>query len=72
MKINNINTFAATALGTLALTLGANLPNTPVQAQENDEVQFVCAESFDQESGEYLPTTFAWTSRGKGSSALEY
>ena len=65
MKINNINTFAVTTLGTLALTLTANLPHTSVQAQSNNEVQFICAESFDPQSGKSTPTTFAWGSRGK-------
>jgi hypothetical protein len=34
-----------------------------VKAQE--QVQFVCAPSFDQQTNQKLPTTFAWTSRGK-------
>ena len=65
MKFNNIKTFTTTALITFALTIGVSLPSTPVQAQSNNEVQFICAESFDPESGKSTPTTFAWGSRGK-------
>ena len=65
MKINNIKTFTTTSLTTLALAVGIDLPSTQVKAQENNEVQVICAESFDRDSGESLPTTFAWTERGK-------
>lgn len=63
MQTNKIHTLATAALGTLALALGLNLPIH--QAQANEKVEFICAESFDQESGKSLPTTFAWTERGK-------
>ena len=57
------NSFATGLLGTLVVTFGFNLPIT--RAQANSEVQFICAASFDNESSESLPTTFAWTPRGK-------
>ena len=57
------NSFATGLLGTLVVTLGLNLPIK--QAQANSEVQFICADSFDNESSKSLPTTFAWTPRGK-------
>ena len=35
------------------------------QAQADNETKFICADSYDSESGTSLPTTFAWTNRGK-------
>ncbi len=58
-----INLFATGLLG-MAVTLNL-IPANRVQAQAQDEVQFICAESFDSESNGALPTTFAWTTRGK-------
>lgn len=51
-------------LGTIS-TLGLSLISsfTPVQAEEN--IKFICGQSFDPETGNRLPTTFAWTPRGK-------
>ena len=60
MKIKSITTGL---LGTIVATLGFYLPLNPVTA--NTDIEFICAESFDQESGSSLPTTFAWTARGK-------
>ncbi|MEM7595655.1 MAG: COP23 domain-containing protein [Cyanobacteria bacterium P01_A01_bin.83] len=63
MKFNQFSLLATGVLGTLAVISLSNLPIK--QAQANGETQFICAESFDNESGKSLPTTFAWTSRGK-------
>lgn len=57
------NLLAAGLLG-IAITGGINTFSNPVHAQE-EQVQFICANSFDSESGKSLPTTFAWTTRGK-------
>lgn len=35
------------------------------QAQTNDEVRFICASGFDQNSNQRFHTTYAWTQRGK-------
>jgi len=35
------------------------------KAQNRPEVKFICAEGYDQQSGEDKPTTYAWTERGK-------
>lgn len=53
----------AGALG-ITLALSLNVPLKQARAN-NDEVEFVCAESFDTESGKALPTTFAWKPEGK-------
>ena len=57
-----LNLFATGLLGIAAISF-SNLFVEEVKA--NSEVQFICAESFDSDSGQALPTTFAWTSRGK-------
>lgn len=36
----------------------------PAEANEQ-EVQFICSEGYDPKSNERVPTTFAWTQRGK-------
>ncbi|MCU0534726.1 MAG: COP23 domain-containing protein [Hydrococcus sp. Prado102] len=33
--------------------------------KENQKVQFICNQSFNKGTGERLPTTFAWTEKGK-------
>ena len=58
-----LNPFATGLLGTFVITLGLNLPINQVNA--NTDTEFICAESFDRDSGGSLPTTFAWTPRGK-------
>ena len=58
-----LNLLATGLLGTLAVISLSNLSIEQVRA--NSEVQFVCADSFDSESGNSLPTTFAWTPKGK-------
>lgn len=35
------------------------------ETKENQKVQFICNQSFNKGTGERLPTTFAWTERGK-------
>ncbi len=35
------------------------------QAKASDEVRFICASGFDQGANKRLPTTYAWTPRGK-------
>ncbi len=35
------------------------------QAKADDEVRFICASGFDQRANKRLPTTYAWTPRGK-------
>jgi hypothetical protein len=54
-----------------ALSVAAiNFSHNHVQAQtqnniDTSQVQWICKESYEQEKNQYLPTTFAWTSRGK-------
>lgn len=52
-------TLIATAMGTGVLT---NMPR-PVKAEQT--VQFLCRTTYDQEENKRLPTTVAWTPRGK-------
>lgn len=35
------------------------------QGNQSSQVQFICAEGYDPEGNRYVPTTFAWTERGK-------
>ena len=58
MKFNLL----ATGILGITMTLSA-ISVEPVRA--NSEVEFICADSFDNESGNSLPTTFAWTAKGK-------
>lgn len=62
MKLNLVIT---TLLTTTALigTFESNSSLPPIQAQTKTE--FICADSYDPQSGERNPTTFAWTPRGK-------
>lgn len=34
-------------------------------AQTKNQVRFICTNGFEQTSGRYFPTTYAWTHRGK-------
>ncbi len=60
-----------TLITTLALTLTTTIITAafinPIsrQAKAESTVQFLCRSSFDEEQGTRLPTTLAWTSRGK-------
>ncbi|OYE05775.1 COP23 domain-containing protein [Nostoc sp. 'Peltigera membranacea cyanobiont' 232] len=47
-----------------ALTVGC-ISSIPSQAKADDEVRFICASGYDQEANLRVPTTYAWTSRGK-------
>ena len=60
MKLDLLTT---SLLATLTITLGFNL--SVRQAHADSEVQFICADSYDSESDRSLPTTYAWTTRGK-------
>jgi hypothetical protein len=51
------------AVSTGVVISGIGFNSESVKAQE--QVQFVCAPSFDRQTNQKLPTTFAWTSRGK-------
>ena len=59
MKLNLI----ATSLLGIAV-IAANLPVRQAYADDG-EVQFICADSYDSESNASLPTTYAWTPKGK-------
>lgn len=53
------------ALGTgCVFTVLCTIPLVSL-AQTNDEVRFICASGFDKRSNQRLPTTYAWTQRGK-------
>jgi len=47
-----------------AYAFTSGFTSTEVKASE-EEVRFICGNSFDNENGERYPTTFVWTSRGK-------
>ncbi|NJO93899.1 MAG: hypothetical protein HC820_05220 [Hydrococcus sp. RM1_1_31] len=77
----NISCTATSDRGNLAASVGSTSgmyqsSETPINntvsaqpeksnAQENERVQFICGESFDKQTNRRLPTTFAWTHRGK-------
>lgn len=44
-----------------SVSIVSSMPKTEAQTS----VQFICGVSFDQNDGKRLPTTFAWTPRGK-------
>lgn len=50
--------------GAIAL-LGIYAPMGETKAQQRPEVKFICADGYDQQTGERKPTTYAWTERGK-------
>jgi hypothetical protein len=52
-------TIATAAIATATLSIAA------IEASANQEVKFVCGQSFDQSSGQRYPTTYAWNNRGK-------
>ncbi|MEY2857169.1 MAG: hypothetical protein RLZZ74_1481 [Cyanobacteriota bacterium] len=60
-KLNKL--FSVIAVSTGLAISGITLNSESAKAQE--QVKFVCAPSFDQQTNQQLPTTFAWTSRGK-------
>ena len=43
----------------------AAMPTTATNAQTDNTVQFICSQGFDRDSGQRLPTTFAWHKQGK-------
>jgi hypothetical protein len=59
----NNKLFSIIALSSAIAASGIAFKSEPVKAQK--QVKFVCAPSFDQQTNQKLPTTFAWTSRGK-------
>lgn len=59
MKFQSI---ATTVLASSAIALFSL--DTPAQEAPKD-VEFICADGYDQQTGERLPTTYAWTERGK-------
>jgi Circadian oscillating protein COP23 len=59
----NNKLFSVIAVSTGLAISGIGFNSELVKAQE--QVKFVCAPSFDQQTNQKLPTTFAWTSRGK-------
>jgi hypothetical protein len=56
--------FIATAVTTGAIAL-SSIPFAAIEANAQQDVQFICSESYDRSSGQRFPTTFAWTQRGK-------
>ncbi|MDJ0534499.1 MAG: COP23 domain-containing protein [Xenococcaceae cyanobacterium MO_207.B15] len=62
MKFNLLTTTLLTT-ATLVTTMGLNLSQPQVQAET--ETKFICATSYDPETEQRNPTTFAWTPRGK-------
>jgi hypothetical protein len=58
---NKLLSVIAVSIGVAISGIGFNSESVKAQKQ----VQFVCDQSYDQQTSKYLPTTFAWTSRGK-------
>lgn len=66
MKLRPQTIFCATVLGILACTGISSLSKqVTAQTPNNAQVQWICNQSYDAQTNEYLPTTFAWTDRGK-------
>lgn len=42
-----------------------SIASSMLKTEAQTSVQFICGASFDQKESERLPTTFAWTTRGK-------
>lgn len=63
MKRTLITTLALT-LTTTIITAAVITPNSR-QVKAESTVQFLCRSSYDQDQKKGLPTTLAWTSRGK-------
>jgi hypothetical protein len=80
IAFTNVSCTATSDRINLAASIGSTSRNQPAEApannivplqpekgnaKENTEVQFICGESFDKSTGRRLPTTFAWTDKGK-------
>lgn len=58
--------FSAAVIGILACTGISSLSKQGIaQTPNSAQVHWICNQSYDAEANEGLPTTFAWTSRGK-------
>jgi Circadian oscillating protein COP23 len=53
----------ATVLTTSAIAI--TIPFFAQTTQARSEVKFICSDGFDRASGQRLPTTYAWTDKGK-------
>jgi hypothetical protein len=58
-EILSVSLLAGIILSPLVLT------NSASPAELESQIQFTCAPGFDQETQQYLPTTYAWSQRGK-------
>ncbi len=58
---NSILAISLLATSTVAVSL---FPSQQANPQESD-VRFICADGYDQKTDKRLPTTYAWTERGK-------
>ncbi|AFZ14819.1 hypothetical protein Cri9333_4012 [Crinalium epipsammum PCC 9333] len=63
MKRTLITTLALTLTTTIITAAFINSNSHQVKAEST--VQFLCRSSYDEDQGTRLPTTLAWTSRGK-------
>ena len=52
-------------LTTATFVMGIELNPIQPKVQAQTETEFICAESYDPETEQRTPTTFAWTPRGK-------
>jgi len=64
MKLQSlVTTVLASAIAVFGISY---FQSNGTQAQESpQDVEFICADGYDQKTGERLPTTYAWTERGK-------
>jgi Circadian oscillating protein COP23 len=60
--MNRFLTTSALTFGTIAMFAGTVL--LP-EANAQEQPKFICSQSFDKQTNRRLPTTFAWTTRGK-------
>ena len=66
LKVLTIGAIATLGFGCASPELGDETsPNTETKANRAKEISFICAEGYHTQSQKRLPTTFAWSPRGK-------
>lgn len=56
--------------GRYRLSAKITSPTLSAQAQANKKVRFFCAQGYDQDAKQYIPTTYAWNPQRQGKIAL--
>jgi hypothetical protein len=62
-----VTVLTTSAIGPAAAlwAIAATIPFFAQTTHAQSEVKFICSDGFDRASGQRLPTTYAWTERGK-------